>query len=356
MAEIQLLGLSHYPPFGGTDAAMAGILRAILADPDIPADAKDPAGWPEPMRAEWGDDQGVSSAPAHRAAFTDGLDRVRAELEEFDPDVILVWGDDQYENFKEDLIPPFSVLAFPDREVQPYATKPARDFPRFRDEPDDYTITIKGRPDIATWLVGELLDAGIDMSYAYRPLHDEQLPHAFLNTVLFLDHRRAGFEWPIICMPINCYGRRVIAAEGFWKPFGEELTLDPPSPPPWRLMELGSAVVRALQRRSERVSIIASSSWSHAFLTDHTWRLRPDIDADRALYRSMIDGDHERFATYTTEQIEHAGQHEVLNWFAFVGAARELAVTPSWSTFVETWIFNSNKVFAAWPPTLTQAQ
>ncbi len=351
MAEIQLLGLSHYPPFGGTDAAMAGILRAILADPDIPASAKDPAGWSEPMRAEWGDDQGVSSAPAHRAAFIDGLDRVRAELEHFDPDVVVVWGDDQYENFKEDLIPPFSVLAFPDREIQPYATKPAHEFPRFWDEPDDYTITIKGRPDLATWLVGELLEAGIDMSYAYRPLHDQQLPHAFLNTVLFLDHRRIGFEWPVICMPINCYGRRVIAAEGFWKPFGEELTLDPPSPPPWRLMELGSAVVRALRQRSERVSIIASSSWSHAFLTDHTWRLRPDIDADRALYRAMVEGDYERFGAYTTAQIEHAGQQEVLNWFALLGAARELSVTPSWSTFVETWIFNSNKVFAAWPPT-----
>jgi hypothetical protein len=32
-----------------------------------------------------------------------------------------------------------------------------------------------------------------------------------------------------------------------------------------------------------------------------------------------------------------------------MGAARELGRrTPDWSTFVETWCFNSNKVFACW--------
>ncbi len=38
----------------------------------------------------------------------------------------------------------------------------------------------------------------------------------------------------------------------------------------------------------------------------------------------------------------------MLNWFALMGAARELDATLSYSTFVETHIFNSNKVFATW--------
>lgn len=350
MAEIQLLGMSHYPPFGWTDESMSGLMKMILSDPGIPEDQKDPANWPAEMQAEWGDDHGVSSAPAHRDAFISGLDRIRSDLEDFAPDVILVWGDDQYENFREDLIPPYSILAYPDRVVQPSDTGVAKMFPSYWDESEDRTITVKGSPDLAKWLAGELLEGGIDVSYAYKPLHDKQLPHAFLNTILFLDHRRVGFDWPIICMPINCYGRRVIAAEGAWKPIGEELVLDPPSPAPWRLMDMGSAVVRALKKRPERVSIIASSSWSHAFLTEHTWRLRPDTDADRRLYKALAEGDTGSWEATTTDAIEHGGQQEVLNWFAIMGAARELGVTPAWSEFVETWVFNSNKVFASWPP------
>ena len=93
---------------------------------------------------------------------------------------------------------------------------------------------------------------------------------------------------------------------------------------------------------------MASSSWSHAFLVDHQWRLRPDTPADRALYDALVSGDFARWEKTTTDDIVHAGQQEVLNWFCLVGAARELGVSLEWSTFVETWIFNSNKVFAVW--------
>jgi hypothetical protein len=348
MAEIQLLGMTHYPPFAWADPHMSSIAHRMLADPDVPESAKDPANWPEPMRAEWGDDGGRSSAPAHRAALVDGFDSVRAALDEFDPDVVLVWGDDQYENFREDVIPAFSVLAYGDRTVSPYRTGVARAFPSYWDEPEDTTYLIRGRPDVAKGLTTGLLEQGFDVAYAYRPLHDEQLPHAFLNTVLFLDHRRTGFPWPLIAMPINCYGSKVIASQGSWRPFAAELDLDPPSPSPARLMDMGAAAGRWLRDSPHRVSIVASSSWSHAFLTDHTWRLHPDTPADRRLYDALVDGDLTTWEKYTTDEIVHAGQQEVLNWFALAGAARELCATLAWHTFVETWVFNSNKVFAVW--------
>lgn len=351
MAEIQLLGLTHYPPFGWEDGSMAGLMKMIMSDPDIPADAKDPANWLEPMRAEWGDDAGEAAAPGHRAQLIDGLDRVRAELDAFDPDVIVVWGDDQYENFREDIVPPYSVLAYGDRTVKPYETKVGKFFPSYWDEGADLEVTIKGRPDIAKQLATALIEDEFDVAYAYEPLHDPQLPHAFLNTVLFLDHRRTGFDWPLICIPINCYGSKVIAANGGWKPFATELDLDPPSPSPKRLMGMGATVARFLSDSPWRVSVIASSSWSHAFLTDHTWRLRPDTDADRTLYDALTSADYDAWEAWTTDQVVHHGQQEVLNWFALMGAARELGAELDWSAFVETWVFNSNKVFAAWKPT-----
>ncbi|MEZ5226292.1 MAG: hypothetical protein R2710_06350 [Acidimicrobiales bacterium] len=76
--------MTHYPPFGWNDASMSGLMQMILSDPDIPADAKDPANWPDEMQAEWSDDKGLAAAPLHRAKLIDGLDRVRADLEAFD--------------------------------------------------------------------------------------------------------------------------------------------------------------------------------------------------------------------------------------------------------------------------------
>ena len=67
MAEILALGISHYPPLTGRDDRMAGILRRMLRNPKLPEHLRTPEGWPAPMRAEWGDDQGTSSAARHRA-------------------------------------------------------------------------------------------------------------------------------------------------------------------------------------------------------------------------------------------------------------------------------------------------
>ena len=123
MAEILGLGITHYPPLSLPDADMSGILRWTLDDPTIPAAAKDPRHWPAAMLEEWAGDKGARAAAAHRAALVAGLARVRARLDEFKPDVVLIWGDDQYENFREDIIPPFAILAYEDMELRPWATR-----------------------------------------------------------------------------------------------------------------------------------------------------------------------------------------------------------------------------------------
>lgn len=346
MAEVLLAGVTHYPPFAWRNEDMASILRRILTDPGIPAEAKDPTTWPEPMQAEWGADEARASAATHRAALVAGFERVRSELEAFDPDFLLVWGDDQYENFKEDLIPPYALLAYDDLEARPWARSP---LPNVWGEPADTAVKVRGRPDAARWLAAELLEAGVDVAYAYKPLHHESLAHAFLNTVLFLDYHRSGFPWPLVCMPVNCYGSKVISARGAFVPFGQSTEPDPPAPSPRRLMQVGAAVARSLAASPWRVAIVASSSWSHAFLTDHTWRLRPDTPADRRLYEALVTGDFDTWESTPLADIEHAGQQEVLNWFALMGAVRQLGrTTPDWHTFAETWCFNSNKVFALW--------
>jgi hypothetical protein len=345
VAELLLVGVTHYPPLAWRDEDMAAILRGILGDPGIPAEAKDPGRWPEPMRAEWGTDEARSSAAGHRAKLVAGFDRARAAIEAFDPDFCLVWGDDQYENFKEDLIPPYALLAYDDLEAQPWAHAQR---PNVWGEDVSTAIKVRGRPDAARWLAGQLLEDGIDVAYAYRPLHHPSLAHAFLNTVLFLDYHRVGFPWPVVCMPINCYGSKVISARGAFVPFGQEVEPDPPAPAPKRLMDVGGAVARHLGASPWRVALVASSSWSHAFLTDHLWRLRPDTPADRRLYDALVANDFATWESTTLDAVVHAGQQELLNWFTLMGAVRELGRTPQAAEFVETWCFNSNKVFALW--------
>ena len=94
MAELLLLGMTHYPPLAAVDDDMAALMRMMLADPGIPAAVKDPATWAPEARAEWGDDEARSAAAAHRAVLCDGFTRLRAELDAFAPDALVVWGDD----------------------------------------------------------------------------------------------------------------------------------------------------------------------------------------------------------------------------------------------------------------------
>ncbi len=354
MAEILGLGLSHYPPLSSPDPAMAAILRMTLRDPGIPAEVKDPANWPQAAQAEWGQDEGASSAAAHRAALVAEFRKVRKALDEFKPDVVVIWGDDQYENFKEDVIPPFTVCAYDDMDLYPWRHAAASSMmagkPNAWGEGPDKHYKLRGRRDIAKHLASGLIESGFDMAYAYKPLHHESLAHAFTNAILYLDYDRIGWEYPTIAVPINCYGRKVICARGFMTDIGKPLELDPPGPSPRRCMDMGAATARILRNSPWRVAVIASSSWSHAFLCDRTWRLRPDTAADRELYRALREHDFAVWRTRTTEDFEAAGQQELLNWCPLLGAMEELGARLEYDSFVETHIFNSNKVFAVFRP------
>jgi Catalytic LigB subunit of aromatic ring-opening dioxygenase len=352
MGAILGLGVTHYPPLAGQDDNMARILKGVLQDPDVPAALKQPEGWPEPMRREWSTDQGVAAARRHRAALVDGFRRTRRVLDEFAPDIVVIWGDDQYENFKEEIIPPFCVLAYESIERRPW------DEPRWKksrnawDEPADTTFVYKGHRAAAKALTTGLLEAGFDVSYAYKPLH-HPLGHAFMNTLLFMDYDRQGFPYPVVPFQVNCYGRRVISQYGgaaTLAAMSQEERLDPPSPAPWRCFDLGRAVARWSAASPWRVALIASSSWSHAFLTPKHHLLYPDVAGDRAMYEALRAGDYETWRKTPLATMEESGQQEVLNWVCLAGAMAELGRKADEAEFVESYIFNSNKVFAVFKP------
>ena len=348
MGAILGLGVTHVPLLAGRDEDMARILRRVLQDPDLPERYRRPEGWPAPMRQEWGDDEGLTAARRHREALVAWFRTARKALDDFAPDLVVIWGDDQYENFREDIIPPFCVLAYESIEHQPWAE--AR-WANVWDEAKDTTFAYRGHRPAAKRLVTGLLEEGFDLSYAYQPLH-HPLGHAFMNTLLFLDYDRQGFPYPVIPFQVNCYGRRVIAQQGGLgrlAAMSDEDRLDPPSPPPWRCFDLGRAAARVMAASPWRVALIASSSWSHAFLTPKHHLLYPDVAADRAMYETLRAGDYEAWHRTPLAAIEDAGQQEMLNWMCLAGAMAELDRRAQETGFVETYLFNSNKVFAVFP-------
>jgi hypothetical protein len=295
------------------------------------------------MQKEWSDDEGLAAMVRHRAGLENAMTQMRRRLDEFNPDVVLVWGDDQYELFQEDLIPPFSLLAADEFE---YPAAYGDQTNAWGETSADIT-KVKGAPEAGRWIAQRVIDAGFDLAYSYKPRDDRKFPHAFIHTVSYLDMARDGFPYPLLPVTVNCYGKYVITRRGGIRQFGEITDeVDPPAPSPQRCMDFGAAIARAAMDSPWRVALVASSSWSHAFLHDRAWHLHPDVEADRALYEALQAGDIEAWRRRSADDVALSGQQEMLNWYCLLGAAEAAGLNLNWSEFVETWICNSNKVFA----------
>jgi hypothetical protein len=331
---------------------MSSRIKLLLADPMLPESLRTPAGWHPTMRAQWSTDEGAAHSDQHRSDLVHHFRKARAELDAFKPDFIVLWGDDQYENFREDCVPPLSVLAYDSVDVQPW--KSHRRGENSWDEPADKTFTITGHRAGAKYLATGLLGEGIDVAYAYKPLH-QGLGHAFVNSILYLDYDRKGFPYPVVPFAVNAYGRSLVAAHG--APMTpsqaakiDPADLDPPGPQPWRCFQAGAAVARTLAASPWRVAVIASSSWSHSFLVAKNALMFPDVPSDKRYYEALRDGDWATWRNTSITEAEDRGHHELLNWFCLAGAMAELGRKPDESVFLESWITNSDKVFAVFRP------
>jgi len=154
MADILGVGMTHFPGLVGTDErGGASLARVLKYNQRIPAAKKDPRSWPETMRAEFGEDEGFTAAMAHRQRLVAGFRKLRAAIDAFQPDFLLIWGDDQYENFQEDIIPPFCVLAWDDIACQPLKRRRSNPW----GEPSETVFHYAGCPKQGRYLAGKLL-------------------------------------------------------------------------------------------------------------------------------------------------------------------------------------------------------
>ena len=183
---------------------------------------------------------------------------------------------------------------------------------------------------------------------ARRELPRNESSQTPISWLLYLDYDRKGFDYPVVPFQVNCYGSKVIRNRGGAVEY--EKVDDPPGPPPWRCMEVGGAVARVLKDGPYRAAVIASSSWSHAFLTSKHNYLWNDIESDLARFEELRDGNYEAWSRVPTSQIEAAGEQELLNWMCLAGAMRELDRKPEIIDYIESYVFNSNKCMALFQP------
>jgi aromatic ring-opening dioxygenase catalytic subunit (LigB family) len=211
-------------------------------------------------------------------------------LDETRPDVLVFLGSDHLETFSMTCVPIFAILAG-SRAVAEFAGR-RYDLPIHREMAEDF--------------LNKLVRADFDVSYS----EDAVLGHTFAVPFEFVLGTRAI---PVVPFHTNVYL--------------------PPLPSPKRCAALGRELARIIAGRPERVAILASGGMSHY---PGTWKYpHPEFEFDHWALAELRQGHSESVLDLTVEQLDEAGNTELLNWAILLGAIGNqpgelLQYTPTW--------------------------
>lgn len=349
MAEVLGLGMTEFPAFRfRDDARMLDVFARAYGRLPSASRWHDRAAWPEPMLAELSDDEGLSAARAHRAAAIGYLRQLRKALDEFAPDAVIFCLEDHYENFHEDILPPYCVLAYDKITVRPYTVHGEA---RFADnvwgQSVDTVWTLPGAAALGVRLAAALAAEGVEIPVSFAPLHGDEVAHPFAGAFRYLDWDDVGFPYPSVLLHVNAYGSSEVARH-FQLPAdrdGQAVRLRAPSPR--NTFELGQALGRALRDRvAGRIAVVAGSSWSHASLAGANDFFFPDVAADQQRFDELRRGEYASWADVDLDDMEQSGQIEMLTWYPLVGLLNVLRPDCHLLEQLTTYLFNSTKVFA----------
>jgi len=227
------------------------------------------------------------------------LGEVKRRLTAARVDVIALIGGDHIEGFFLNAVPALAVYV---------GARAAGEFGRYR-----YAFHV--HEPLARAVVEQGIEAGFDLTYS----QDVPLDYAFYVPLHFAMPAPAV---PIVPLYVNVYL--------------------PPQPAPARCYAWGRALRAILDRRPERVALVASGGLSHFPGTDRYGS--PDFEFDRALLASLAEGRGAETARFTGEELDKAGNVELRTWITLLGAlggarAELLAYEPSWhhGNAVVTW-------------------
>ena len=240
------------------------------------------------------------------AACQAGISRLSAALTDAQPDVVIIVGDDQREQFREDNQP--AVLIYSGEKIAndvshlpdtaPEYWKKARSQYHQPDESRDYPVAAA----FARHLTEGLIAREFDIS------HSESLPRPTGEGHAFGFVRNRLMEepaTPIVPIMLNTY-------------------YPPNQPTPARCFALGRALAAAIRDWPEdiRVALVASGGLSHFTV---------DPDLDRSVMKAFLAQDGDVLGAIPPERL-NSGNSEIRNWIAVAGAAEGL--DPVWQDYI----------------------
>lgn len=199
--------------------------------------------------------------------------RLRERVEAAKPDVLLIFGDDQLEQFDFRNFPAFGIYA--GEEV--FGTHPEVYGQRvvMRQPGGDRTVSTHGQPELGKRLIESLMDRGFDLAFSLdRPNQSRGIGHAFVNPSYYLN---PSYNIPILPFWVNCYY--------------------PPQPKGIRCYKLGRMVREALESipTDLRVAVVASGGLWHTPGEENAYL---DEGFDRAMLQGLRSGDAKEMAEY----------------------------------------------------------
>src|SRR5215469_13732919 len=196
-------------------------------------------------------------------------------LDETKPDALIFLGSDHLETFTMACVPTFAILAG-SCAIAEFAGR-RYELPIHRDMAEDF--------------LNKLIRADFDLSYS----EDAVLGHTFAVPSEFV---LGGRQIPIVPFHTNVYL--------------------PPLPSPKRCASLGRELARIIGSRPERVALLASGGMSHY---PGTWKYpEPEFEFDRWVISELEHGRADSILELTVEQLDEAGNTELLNWAILLGA------------------------------------
>lgn len=213
-------------------------------------------------------------------------------INEADPDVLIIFGDDQKELFLEEQMPTFGVYwgdTYPiirgeDRlsSMSDYSWPEPREFP--------------GSPKLAEHIIRTLVDMEFDLSQASRVQEGKSISHPFAYVMRSI---LEGKPIPVIPVWMNTY-------------------FAPNQPTAKRCVDFGRAIRKAVEAwpGNERVAVMASGGLSHFVI---------DEELDLQILNAMKDGQLEKLYDIPRKRMQ-AGTSESTLWYAVGGAAEHLTM------------------------------
>jgi aromatic ring-opening dioxygenase catalytic subunit (LigB family) len=207
------------------------------------------------------------------------LQTLRRTLETAKPDVIILFGDDQSEQFDFNNYPALEIFAgesYAGFKVSGKFGLPIPHSARLpRPKTAEHWVATPGHPQVARWLITQLMDDGFDVSFSLGlPRPEDGIGHAFMRPYVYL---APNYDIPTVPFFVNCY-------------FG-------PQPTGRRCVDLGRTIRRLIARMPGdlRVAVIGSGGLWHTPMLPNSIL---DTEFDRTILEGVRTGDASAMGAY----------------------------------------------------------